>query len=376
MLKKILATTAIVVAVSSGSAFADMAFTANEKTQSITVIDTHTDKVVSTICLGSDPAQPGTPQPSGPCDGESPLAAFYNGQVGTHGLWLTPDEKTLLVANRISGTVAAIDTETKTLLGYTPVGREPHLAVVSPNGKEAWVAMRGENYISVLELDAAKLHDTSSIRTQRMPQIAVLPTVQGPSMVSFTSDGKFAFVVAGKEKRIEKFDVASRKPVASQKVVAPFTPFGLVTPDDKEIYLVHKGAGKISILRTSDLGAVVEGLDVGPRANHVAFVGKLAYISIGGPKPTTDNPNPEGKVVIIDRTTHKIVNELTGPDFTGNPHGVWATSDRTKLYLGHESGNRVTVIQPNVLDDPKDDVVITTISAPDMKSIVDIVIKK
>ncbi|MEN8129314.1 MAG: hypothetical protein ABFS45_03780 [Pseudomonadota bacterium] len=197
----------------------------------------------------------------------------------------------------------------------------------------------------MLELDSEKLHDTSTIRTKRMAEIAVLPTVQGPSMVSFTSDGKFAFVVAGKEKRLEKFDVASRKPVASQKVVAPFTPFGLVTPDDKEIYLVHKGAGKLSIFRTSDLGVVVEGLDIGPRANHVAFVGKLAYISIGGPKPSAANPDPEGKVVVIDRTTHKIVKELSGPDFTGNPHGIWATSDREKPYLGHESGNRITVIK-------------------------------
>lgn len=376
MFKKIIATTAILLAVNAGTVSADFAFTANEKTQSLSIIDTHSDRVVDTICLGSDPAQPGTPQPSGPCDGENPLAAFYNGQVGTHGLWLTPDEKILLVANRISGTVAAIDTETRTLLGYTPVGREPHLAVVRPDGKEAWVAMRGENYISVLELDSEKLHDTSTIRTKRMAEIAVLPTVQGPSMVSFTSDGKFAFVVAGKEKRLEKFDVASRKPVASKEVVAPFTPFGLVTPDDKEIYLVHKGAGKLSIFRTSDLGVVVEGLDIGPRANHVAFIGKLAYISIGGPKPSAANPDPEGKIVVIDRTTHKIVNELTGSDFTGDPHGIWMTSDRKKLYLGHERGNRVTVIKLNNIDDPNDDTLITTLSSPDMKSIVDIVIKK
>ncbi len=376
MLNKILATTVIALAASTGFAFADMAYTANEKTQSITVIDTHSDKVVNTICLGSDPAQPGTPQPSGPCDGEKPLAAFYNGQVGTHGLWLTPDGKTLLVANRISGTVAAIDTETNTLLGYTPVGREPHLAVVAPGGKEVWTAMRGENYISVLGLDSEKLHDTSILRTKRMPEIAVLPTVKGPSMVSFTSDGKFAFVAAGKEKRLEKYDVAKRKPVASQKLVAPFTPFGLVSPDDKEIFLVHKGAGKLSILRTSDLGVVVEGLKIGPRANHVAFVGNLAYISIGGPKPSSANPDPEGKLVVIDRKTYKIVKEWTGPEFTGDPHGIWATSEATKLYLGHERGGRVTVLKTNNPDDPNDDTILTTVSSPEMKQVVDIVIRK
>lgn len=376
MLKNALLTTAITLVLGTGPALADTVFTANEKTVSISVIDTNTDKVVDTICLGSDPAIPGTPQPSGPCDGANPLAAFYNGQVGTHGLWLTPDGKILLVANRISGTVTAIDTETRTVLGYTPLGREPHLATVRPDGKEAWVAMRGENYISVLELDPVKLRDTSIIRTQRMPQIAVLPTVLGPSMVSFTSDGKFAFVASGKEKRIEKFDVAERRPVASQNVVAPFTPFGLVTPDDQEIYLVHKGAGKLSVLRTSDLGVVVEGLDIGPRANHVFFVGNLAYISIGGPKPSDANPDPQGKVVIIDRKTHRIVKEWTGPQFTGDPHGIWATADHAKLYLGHERGGRITVIELNDLDDSNDDTIRTTISHPEMKQIIDIVIKR
>jgi DNA-binding beta-propeller fold protein YncE len=108
----------------------------------------------------------------------------------------------------------------------------------------------------------------------------------------------------------------------------------------------------------------------------VAFVVELAYISIDGPKPSTANPDPEGKVVIINRKTHKIVNEMTGPDFTGNPHGIWATSDRSKLYLGHESGDRVTVIDPKNVNNPNDDTVITSLTSPDMKSIVDIVIKK
>jgi DNA-binding beta-propeller fold protein YncE len=376
MLKGTLLMAAITLGMGTATAFADTVFTANEKTVSVSVIDSDTGKVVDTICLGSDPAMPGTPQPSGPCDGEKPLVAFYNGQVGTHGLSLSPDGKILLVANRISGTVAAIDTEKRTVLGYTPLGREPHLAVVRPDGKEAWVAMRGENYISVLDLNSAKLHDSSIIRTQRMPQIAVLPTVLGPSMVSFTSDGRFAFVAAGKEKRIEKFDVATRRPVANRKVVARFTPFGLVTPNDKEIYLVHKGAGKLSILRTSDLGAVVEGLVIGPRANHVYFIGNLAYISIGGPKPSAAEPDPQGKVVIIDRNTRRIVKQWTGPEFTGDPHGIWPTADRSKLFLGHERGNRITVIELNDINNPNDDTIVQTITNPKMKQIVDIVVKR
>ena len=58
-----------------------------------------------------------------------------------------------------SGTIVAIDTATHTALGYTPVGREPHLATVHPGGREAWVAVRGESHINVLKLDRDDLFD-------------------------------------------------------------------------------------------------------------------------------------------------------------------------------------------------------------------------
>lgn len=366
--------------VGAGQAAADTAYVANEATGTISVIDTKTHTVTATIGLGSDPAVPGTPQPDGPFNGETQHhSPFYNGHVDPHGLWLTPDGSVLLVASRISGTVVAIDTATNTVLGYAPVGREPHLATVRPGGKEAWVAIRGESHLDVLKLDQADLFTPGRRRTDRMKTIETIDTVRGPSMVTFTSDGRFAFVAAGKQNRVEKIDADTRKGVVSQTVPAAFTPFGLVSPDDQELYLVHKGAGKLSILRTSDLGFVVEGLPIGPRANHIFFVGKLAYITIGGPAPTAANPDPEGKIVIVDRTTHRIVHELTGAGFTGDPHAIWATSDG-RLYVGHERGNRVTVINTGKADDPLDDRVEGAVTGSPrdlafMKRLIDIVIK-
>lgn len=359
---------------------ADTAYVANEQTSTISVIDTATNTIVTTICLGSDPPIAGTPQPAGPCNGEAQHhAPFYNGHVDPHGLWLTPDGAVLLVAARISGTIVAIDTATNTVLGYTPVGREPHLATVRPGGREAWVAVRGESHVDILKLDRDDLYDATRRRTDRMEIVATIDTMRGPSMVSFTSDGATAFVAAGKQNRLDKVDASARAIVASQTLPAAFTPFGLVTPDDAELYLVHKGAGTLSILRTSDLGFLTQGMPVGPRANHVFFVGNLAYITIGGPAPTAGNPDPEGKIVIVDRATRTIVNELTGPAFTGDPHAIWATSDG-KLYVGHERGNRVTVINTNDPSNPLDDVIegLVTGSSADlgfMKRLIDIVIK-
>lgn len=380
-IKAVLLVLAGVLTFSTTRATADTAYVANEATGTISVIDTKTHTIITTIGLGSDPAIPGTPQPDGPFNAEAQHHnPFYNGHVGAHGLWLTPDGSVLLVANRISGTVVPIDTAKNTVLGYAPVGREPHLATVRPGGREAWVAVRGENHIDVLQINRDRLFKAGLERTERIKSIAKVNTVPGPSMITFTSDGRFAFVCAGKQDRVDKIDAKTRKIVASQKVPAAFSPFCLVTPDDQDLYVVHKGAQKLSILRTKDLSLAVEGMQIGPCANHVFFVGKLAYITIGGPPPCAPGGvDREGKIVIVDRITNKIVRELTGPDFTGDPHGIWGTSDG-RLYVGHERGNKVTVINTGNTDDPSDDKVEGTVtgSARDlgfMKQPIDIVIK-
>lgn len=370
----------LVLTLTASRAPAGTVYVANEVSNTVSVIDTETNTIKATICLGSDPPIPGTPQPAGPCNAEAQHHnPFFNGHVGTHGLWLTPDGRVLLVANRISGTVVAIDTASNTVLGYTPVGREPHLATVRPGGKEAWVAVRGESQIDVLKLNPDDLFKADRPRTERMERVASIPTIRGPSMISFTSDGKWAFVAAGKQNRVDKIDADSRKVVASAEVAAAFTPFGLVSPDDKELYLVHKGARKLSILRTGDLGLIAS-FEVGPCANHVWFVGKLAYVTIGGPPPCAPagKADREGKVVIVDRTTHKIVRELTGPAFTGDPHGIWG--DGRRLYIGHESGNRVTVVDTKNADDPSDDTVVGVVTGQPadlafVKQPIDVVVK-
>lgn len=348
----------------------DRAYVANEGTGTISVIDTTSDQVVDTICLGSDQAVPGTPQPAGPCNAKTDHhAALYNGHVGTHGLYLTPQNDVLLATNRISGTVVAVDTTSNEPLGYLPVGREPHLVTVRPGGQEAWAAIRGEAYVEVLDLDRDDLHDKSRHRTERFESRAKLTTPLGPSMVAFNSDGSHAFVVAAKEDRVVKFDATTRRVVAEREVAARFTPFAFVSPDDEELWLVHKGAGTLSVLSTDNLSPVVEGMPVGARANHVAFIGPYAYVSVAGA------PGRDGKVVIFDRSSKTVVRELTGPAWSGEPHGIWLAGT-TKLYVGHEGGDRVTVLDLGDLDDASDDAVEGTITDENLEKPIDVVVAR
>ena len=338
---------------SGAPVIADRAFVANEATGTVSVINTGTHEIISTVGLGSDPAVAGTPQPNGPLNAEADHhKPFYDGHVAPHGLWLTPDAAVLLVSCRISGTVVAVDTVTQRILGYTPVGREPHLATVHPDGSHAWVAIRGEDYVEVLRLDRDDLRNPSLKSTRRMASVALVDTAEGPSMVAFDRTGTTAFVAMGKEPTVQKFCVATRSLLLEGSVPAPFTPFGMVTPDGSALYLVHKARGTVSVLSTQTLEPLVPEITVGPRANHVESLGSHAYVSVGGPAPDSTSPDPQGKVVVIQVTGHRKVGEVTGPQFTGEPHAMWAVSDN-ELYLGHERGNKVSIVNVSTPTRPR-----------------------
>ena len=73
------------------------------------------------------------------------------GQLLVHGMGFSPDHRTLAVVSIGSNSVTFIDTATNAVKHITYVGRSPHEAFFTPDGKEVWVTVRGENYVAVLD---------------------------------------------------------------------------------------------------------------------------------------------------------------------------------------------------------------------------------
>jgi DNA-binding beta-propeller fold protein YncE len=63
----------------------------------------------------------------------------------------------------------------------TYLGRSPHEAFFTPDGKEVWVVVRGENYVAVLD----------GTTYQEKARIVV---ANGPGMTIFSPDGKYGYV--------------------------------------------------------------------------------------------------------------------------------------------------------------------------------------
>jgi YVTN family beta-propeller protein len=100
------------------------AYVTNRGTNNVSVIDTATNTVVTTLAMGSSP----------------------------DAVAVSPDGKHAYVANSGSNTVSVIDTATNTVEAATiPVGNTPAGVAVTPDGKHAYVANFESNNVSVID---------------------------------------------------------------------------------------------------------------------------------------------------------------------------------------------------------------------------------
>jgi YVTN family beta-propeller protein len=96
-------------------------FVANAHSDTVSIVDTATDKIISTILL--------RPEVARDVPGATPT-----------GLALSPDEKWLYVTLGDMNAVAVVDVKDNELEAYMPTGWYPMAAVVSPDGKHLMVA--------------------------------------------------------------------------------------------------------------------------------------------------------------------------------------------------------------------------------------------
>lgn len=101
----------------------DRVYTADQTSNTVSVIDPSTNTVLGTLPLGN--ARP-----------DDLLGALYNKQINTHGLGFSPDGSLLAVINVTSNGVSIIETATNKVLGTVYLRRAPHEGFFTPDGRE------------------------------------------------------------------------------------------------------------------------------------------------------------------------------------------------------------------------------------------------
>ena len=295
----------------------DRVYAADQFSNTVSVIDPADNKLLGVIRLGTPPM---TTTPSLPAPGV--LSPLYRDQLLVHGMGFSPDRRTVVVISITTNSATFIDTETNTVKHVAYFGRAPHEAFFTPDGKEVWAAIRGANYVAVLDG-----------RTYQEKARIVVPN--GPGMAIFSPDGRYGYVCSSFTPETVVISVAQHTIVGRVKQVSPFCPNIAATPDGRQVWLTLKDTGKTMAFNARPPFNLLTVLDTGPITNHVNFVrnahGQFAYVTVGG----------LDQVKVFRTEDFQLV--ATIPVGT-LPHGIWPSGDGTRIYAALEQGRAVAVI--------------------------------
>jgi YVTN family beta-propeller protein len=286
----------------------DRVYTAEQFSNTVSVTDPIDNKLVGVIRLGD-------PQPTN-------FSPLYKGQVLVHGMGFSPDHRTIAVVSIGSNSVTFIDTATNTIKHRTYVGRSPHEAFFTQDGKEVWVTVRGEDY--VLVLDGTTFEEKTRIKVPA-----------GPGMTIFSPDGQYGYVCSSFNPETVVVSVADHRIVGHVKQDSPFCPDLAATPDGKQVWLTLKDTGRTMVFDAAPPFAVLKSIDTGPITNHVNIAhnakGTFAYVTVGGLNQ-----------VKVFRTDD--FSQMATIPVGKLPHGIWPSGDGSRVYVGLENADAVTAI--------------------------------
>ncbi|GAB3804565.1 YncE family protein [Spirosoma humi] len=283
----------------------DRVYTANQVSNTVSVINPATNRLLGEIDLGK-------PYPN-------VLSPLYRGQALVHGLRYLPAKKLLAVVSIGSNSLTFISTQTNKVLKTVYVGRSPHEPTFTPDGQQVWVSVRGEAYISVIDVASMK-------------EIRQVPVADGPGMVSFSPDGKLAYVCSSFTPELDIVNTSTYQIIKKIPVVSPFSPNIFTSPKGEWVAFTHKDVGKVTVLDTKTQ-RIAKVINTGAITNHVTFTyvaKKLQMLAtVGG----------ENKVRVFDPA--QDFSQTDTINVGALPHGLWAAPDGKLLYVGLEYADQV-----------------------------------
>jgi len=300
-----------------------LAFVTNERDGTITVIDTQTDRVYSTIKVGGrlrgirlSPDKKkiwvAISYLSNQAQGEDKIAELdLNGNViakyeaGTDPENFAIDENAtrLYIANEDAGTASITDIKANRVIASMPVGLEPEGAAISPNGR--WVYITSESSSTVSVIDTSTGAVVKQFLVGARPREAV-----------FTPDSSRAYVTAENGNVISVVDTKDHSVVKTIELPrvdgqAQLKPKGItVSPDGKRVYVATGRGNSVAVIDGDHL-ALITLIPVGQRPWGIALTpdGRKLYTANG----------VSNDVSVIDTSTNRVVSTIKAGD---GPWGV------------------------------------------------------
>ncbi|HEY7819914.1 MAG TPA: YncE family protein, partial [Vicinamibacteria bacterium] len=252
------------------------------------------------------------------------------------------DGRTVLVGeygpeNDHGRTVAILDLAQASIIGRIDLGPDsrPHSIAFLPRGDRAVVTLQDSDKIAVLDLASRTVALTLSTGGRES------------HMVRLSPDGRWAYVTSRLgQGTLSIIDLESDSPTRVLETGAGAEGIA-VTPDGREVWVLDRKAGTISIVDTAQ-AVVVERLPSRPQANRIAF-------SRAGEGVVTNGTSGEALVQYVnlyDAGSRKSRKELAlkgGQPGTG-AFGIWV-QDRT-VFISDTDGGRILVFDLDAWGNP------------------------
>lgn len=174
------------------------------------------------------------------------------GQEVSHMVVVTPDGRRAFVANIGSGSITAIDLETKKHVKDIPTGAGAEGIAITPDGSEVWVTNRAEDTVTVI--DASSLEIVKHMGSKSFPIRAKITPDGRHALVSNARSGDVSVFSTQSKEEVRRVDMAlSAEDLEGRLFGGQFgdssVPIGiLVRPDGKVAYVANANADLVSII--------------------------------------------------------------------------------------------------------------------------------
>ncbi|SKA97202.1 40-residue YVTN family beta-propeller repeat-containing protein [Caloramator quimbayensis] len=282
-------------------------YVANMNSNTVSVIDSGSDKVLSTILVGSAP----------------------------YSIAKTSDGKYVFSMNSMDGTVSMIETTTSSVAAVINVGSFPIAGVVSLDNRYLYVACRDSEMISVIDIN---------LRTV----IANIVLNFKPVKIELSPDGRKIFVLCINSLSIPVIDTETNTII--KRIALPGTSY--YTPTDFKISPDGKTAFFVSFQRPAIVGIDAENLTV---------IEPIISFSSGVLNPTSVCISPDSNYVFVTGVSKstgvvmRIKETLPTKIITTKivyavPYKSVITSDCSKLIVLNNISGSITIFDTNNLD--------------------------
>ncbi|CAN5341713.1 hypothetical protein BH09BAC6_BH09BAC6_23100 [soil metagenome] len=279
----------IIATITATPVLQGFAYIANTYGNTVSVINTSTNSVVSTIPVGLEPV----------------------------GVTVSPDGTRVYTANTYAGTVSVINTVTNSVIATVPLGSYPFGILASPDGTRVYVANFNDGTLSIINAASNKVTSVISVGAHAQ-------------CIASNADGSRLYVTNYVDHVVYIIDTSTYRVVNT--VYIGIEPWALwVTPDGSRVYVGSSNSSIVSVINTSNNSVSTISTGVHPQGIMASPDGKWVYAANSG----------DNSVSVISVATNTVI--ATVPVGMG-PLGLSTSPDGSRLYVANFASDNVSVI--------------------------------